>query len=129
MEQLNPVAYPKGEWGGSGPPHFSKSWSSRFARKCNKIGWRGGVGQICLEVVSEILEKQTKNCFSRVGSKVLVSKKYSNSAGRGILSQSRMHIFKNFRGILPPDPLTFNISCYVSLNKPLAIGIPVCCHC
>ena len=55
-----------------GGPDFSKSWSSRFARICNKIGG-GGVGQICQEVVSEILEKQAKNCFSRVGSKVLVS--------------------------------------------------------
>ena len=27
----------------------------------------GGVVQICQEVVSDILEKQAKNCFSRVG--------------------------------------------------------------
>ena len=74
-----------GEWGVR-TPHFSKIWSSRFTRKCNKIGGGGGFGQICQEVVSEILEKQAKNCFSRVGSKVLVSKKCSNSAGRGILS-------------------------------------------
>ena len=80
--------------------------------------------QICQEVVSEILEKQAKNCFSRVGSKVLVSKKCSSSAGRGILSQSRMHIIKNFPGVLPPDPFTSNIPCYQSLNIPLAIGIP-----
>ena len=58
------VAYPRGGMGGSGPPHFSKSWSSRFTQKCNKIGWGGGgVGQICQEVVSEILEKQAKNGF------------------------------------------------------------------
>ena len=53
--------------GGSGPPHFSKSWSSRFAQKCNKIGRGGGglgpIGQICQEVVSEILEKQAENSF------------------------------------------------------------------
>ena len=48
----------------------------------------GGVGQICQEVVSEILEKQAKNGFSRAGSKVLVSKKCLNTAGRVILSQS-----------------------------------------
>ena len=67
-----------------------------------------GFGQICQEVVSEILEQQAKNCFSRVGSKVLVFKKYSNSAGRGILSQSRMHIFKNFPAWgLAPRPTHF----------------------
>ena len=65
----------------------------------------GGVGQICQEEVSEILEKQAKNDFSRVRSKVLVSKKCLNAAGRGILSQSRKLIFKNFPGVLPPDPL------------------------
>ena len=63
------MAYPRGEWG-SGPPYFPKSWSSRFAQKCNKIGGGGGVGQICQEVVSEFLQKKAKNGFSRVGSKV-----------------------------------------------------------
>ena len=92
--------------GGSGPPHFSKSWSSRFAQKCDKIGGGGGgVGQICQEVVSEILEKQEENGFSRVRSNVLLSKKCFNTAGRGILSQSRMLIVKNFPGVLPTDPL------------------------
>ena len=77
-----------GEWGVR-TPHFSKSWSSRFAQKCNEIGGGGGgVGQICQEVVSEILEKQAKNAFSRVVSKLLVSKKCLNTAARGILSQS-----------------------------------------
>ena len=69
------------------PPHFSKSWSSRFAQKCNKKLMGGGVRQICKEVVSEILEKQPKIGSSMVGSKVLVSKKCLNTAGRGILSQ------------------------------------------
>ena len=64
-----------------------RSWSSRFAQKFNKIGGGGGVWQICQEVVSEILERQAKNGFSRVGSKILVSKKCLNTAGRGILSQ------------------------------------------
>ena len=69
-------------------PHFSKSWSSRFTQKCNKkLVEGGGVRQICKEVVSEILEKQPKIGSSRVGSKVLVSKKCLNTAGRGILSQ------------------------------------------
>ena len=84
----------------------------RFARKRNKIGGEG-VGQICQEEVSEILEKQAKNGFSRVRSKVLVSKKCLNTAGRGVLSQSRILIFKNFPGVL----------LYPSLNMPLAIGI------
>ena len=65
----------------------------------------GGVGQICQEVVSEILEKQAKNGFSRARSKVLVSKKCLYTAGRGILSQRRMLIFKNFPGVMPPDLL------------------------
>ena len=76
-------------------PHFAKSFSSRFTQKCNKIGWGWGIGQISQEVVSEILEKQAKNGFY---SKVLVSKKCFNTAGRGILSQSRMHMFKPFLG-------------------------------
>ena len=71
-------------------PYFSKSCSSRFAQKRNKlVGGGGGVRQICQEEVSEILEKQAKiaeNCFSRIGSKVLVSKKYLNTAGRSTLS-------------------------------------------
>ena len=71
--------------GGVWTPHFPKSWSSRFTQKCNKIGG-GGVGQICQEVISEILQKKAKNGFSRVGRKVLVSKKCLNIAGRGILS-------------------------------------------
>ena len=96
---------PKGGFWGSGPhTHFSKSWSSRFAQNCNTVGG-GGVGQICQEVVCENLEKQARNGFARVGSKVLVSKKYFNTAGRGILSQSRMHIFENFPGVLPADQL------------------------
>ena len=110
------------------PPTFQKVGPMDSHENVIKLA-RGGVGQICQEVVSEILEKQAKNCFSRVGSKVFVSKKCSNSAGRGILSQSRLHIFKNFPRDLPPDPLTSNIACYLSLNMPLAIGIPVCCHC
>ena len=83
------MAYPRGGMGGPDPP-LSKSWSSRFAQKCNKIGGEGGggVGQICQEVVSESLQKKAKNGFSRVGSKFLVSKKCLNTAGRGILSQS-----------------------------------------
>ena len=120
-----PVAYPRGAMGGSGPPHFSKSWSSRFAQKCNKIGGGGvgPIGQICQEVVSEILKQRM--VFSRICSKVLVSKKCLNTAGRDILSQSRMHIFKTFPGVLPTH---FNIPCYLSLNMRLAIGIPVCCN-
>ena len=40
------VAYQRGGMGGgSGPPHFSKSWSSRFPRKCDKIGGGGGSGR------------------------------------------------------------------------------------
>ena len=117
-----------GEWGGggSGPPHFSKSWSSRFAQKCKKIGG-GGVGQICQKEVSEILEKQAKTGFSRVRSKVLVSKKCLNTAGRGILSQSRILISKNFPRVLPPTHSFQYLLLYLSFNIPLAIGIPVCC--
>ena len=40
----------------------------------------GGVGQICQEEVAAILEKQAKTGFSRVRSKVLVSKKCLNTA-------------------------------------------------
>ena len=107
------MAYPRGEWGVR-TPHFSKSWSSRFAQRCNKIGGGGGgVGQICQEVVFEILQKQAQNVFSRVRSKVLLSKKCLNTAGRGILSQSRMLIFKNFPRALPTDPL-ISISLLIS---------------
>ena len=136
-----------------GGPHFSKSWSSRFARKCNEIGGGGGSGRSVKKWSLRLLKSKqriacvpdhlkrkdfsfkwsgaqtSKRLFSRVGSKVLVSKKCSNSAGRGILSQSRMHIFKNSPGVLLPDPLTSNVPCYLSLNMPMAIGIPVCCHC
>ena len=35
------MAYPRGGMGGPDPP-LSKSWSSRFAQKCNKIGGEGG---------------------------------------------------------------------------------------
>ena len=45
--------------------------------------------------------------FSRIGRKVLVSKKCFNTAGRGILSQSRMHIFKNFPDVFPPQTQSF----------------------
>ena len=86
--------------GGPDPPTFQKVGPRDSHENVIKLV-EGGVGQICQEVVSEILDKQAKNCFSRVGSKVLVSKKYSNSAGRGILSQSRMHIFKKFLGSCP----------------------------
>ena len=34
--------------------------------------------------------------LSSIGSKVSVAKRCLNTVGRGILSQSRMHIFKNF---------------------------------
>ena len=86
--------------GGSRPPTIQKVGPRDSHKNVIKfVG--GGVGQIRQGVVSEILEKQAKNCFSRVGSKVLVSKKCSNTAGRGTLRQSRMHIFKNFPGVLP----------------------------
>ena len=79
---LEPVAYPRRAMKGPGSTHFSKRWSSSFAQKCNKLGGGGGVTQICQEVVSEILEKQAANGFSRLGSKILVSKKCLNTAGR-----------------------------------------------
>ena len=56
------------------------------------VGGGGKVEQICQEVVSEILEKQAKNAFSRIGSKVLVSKRCLNTAARGILSQSYAYL-------------------------------------
>ena len=67
------VAYPRGGgMGGSGPPTFKKvGHRDSHENVIKMVG--GGVVQICQEVVSEILEKQPKNCFSRVGSKVLVS--------------------------------------------------------
>ena len=61
-----------GEWGGPDPPTFQKVGHRDSQENVIKLVG-GGVGQICQEVVSEILEKQAKNCFSRVGSKVLVS--------------------------------------------------------
>ena len=109
------MAYPRGEWKGPDPPTFQKVGPRDSHENVIKLVG-GGVGQICQEVVSEDLEKQAKNYFSRVGSKVLVSKKCSNSAGRSILSQSRIHVFKNFPGVLPVDPLTSNIPCYLSLT-------------
>ena len=66
------VAYQRGGMGGSGPHTFQKV-GHRDSHE-NVIKLVGvGVGQICQEVVSEILEKQATNCFSRVGGKVLVS--------------------------------------------------------
>ena len=52
--------------------------------------------------------------FSRIGRKVLVSKKCLNTAGKGTSSQSRMHIFKNFPHVLPPDPI---ISIFLVLSQ------------
>ena len=75
-----------GNGGGVRTPPLFKEVGSRFAQKCYKK-LVGGVRQICKEVASEILEKQPKIGSSRVGSKVLVSKKCLNTAGRGILSQ------------------------------------------
>ena len=40
-------------------------------------------------------------------------KKCLNTAGRGTLSQSRMHIFKNFPHVLPSDPI-ISISLVIS---------------
>ena len=115
--------------GGPVPPHFSKSWSLRFAQKCNKIGGGGGSGRSGRSVKKwslRFLKSKQRMAFSRIGSiKVSVSKKCLNTARRDILSQSRMHIFKTFPGVLPTH---FNIPCYLSLNMRLAIGIPVCCN-
>ena len=72
--------------GGPDPPLFKKVGPRDSHKNVIKNWWRG-VRQICKEVVSEFLEKQPKIGSSRVGSKVLVSKKCLNTAGRGILSQ------------------------------------------
>ena len=107
-----PVAYPRGEWG---TPHFSKSWSSRFAQKFNKIDG-GGIDRSGISVKKwslRFLKRKERMVFSRIGSKVLVSKKCLNTAGRGILSQSRMHIFKNVPDVLPSDPV-ISISLVIS---------------
>ena len=53
---------PKGGDWGSGPPHFSKSWSARFAQKCNKIGGGGGRADLSRSG----FEKQAKNVFQLV---------------------------------------------------------------
>ena len=106
------VAYSRGERG-SGPPTFQNVGPQDSHKNVINLG--GGVGQICQEEVSEILEKQAKTGFSRVRSKVLVPKKCLNTAGRGFLSQSRMVIFKNFPAWgLASRPTHFNISCYIS---------------
>ena len=117
----------RGMGGGSGPPTFQKLSPQDSHKNVIKLVRGGGVEQICQEEVSEILEKQAKTGFSRFRIKVLVSKKCLNTAGRGILSQSRMLIFKNFPVVLPADPLISMSLLYLSLNMPLAIGIPVCC--
>ena len=110
-----------GEWGvRTPPPTFQKVGPQDSHKNVIKLVG-GGVAQICQEVVSEILEKQAQNGFSRVRSKVLLPKKCLNTAGRGILSQSRMLIVKNFPGVLPTDPLI------VISQLEHATGIPVCC--
>ena len=77
---LLPRRYQWRTQGGFRPPTFQKV-DPRDPHKnlITLVGW-GGVGQICQEVVSEILEKHAKNGFSRVDSKVLVSKKCLNEA-------------------------------------------------
>ena len=116
---------PKGGNGGSRPPIF-QNVGPQDSHK-NVIKLLGGIGQICQEVVSEILEKQAKTGFSGVHSKVLVSKKRLNTARGGTLSQSRMLIFKNFPGSCPQTHSFQYLLLYLSLNMPLATGIPVCC--
>ena len=47
-----------------------------------------------------------------------ISKKFLNNVGRGILSQSRMHVLKNCPGGFGPKPIHFNIPSYLSLYIP-----------
>ena len=86
-ERAFSVAYPRGEWGVR-TPHFSKFGPRDSHKNVIKLVVGGGVGQICQEVVSEILQKKANNGFSSVGSKALLSKECLKTAGRGILSQS-----------------------------------------
>ena len=102
---------PKGRMGGgSGPPTFQKVGPRDSHKNVIKlVGGGGGSGRSGRSVKKwslRFLKSKQGMVFSRIGSKVLVSKKYLNTAGRGILSQSRMHSFKNFPGVLPPDPIT-----------------------
>ena len=86
QEHANASGVPKGGMGGSGPPTFQKCGPRDSHKNVIKLVG-GGLGQIFQEVVSDILEKQAENGFSRIGSKVLVSKKCLNAAGRGMLHQ------------------------------------------
>ena len=111
--------------------HFSERWSSRFAQKrCIKfVGRVSGtsVKQWSLRFLDRIASRQW---FSQgLVASSWVSMKCLNAAGRGILSQSIMHILKTFPGGLAPRPTHFNIPSYLSLYMQLAIGIPICYYC
>ena len=96
-----------GNGGGLDPPTFQKVGPRDSHKNVIKLvgGGSGRSGRSVKKWSLRFLNSKQRMVFSRIGSKVLVSMKCLNTAGRGILSQSRMHIFKNFPGVLPPDPI------------------------
>ena len=98
--------------GGPDSPFFKKDGPRDSHKKCDNI---------CAGACQSFIEG------------FWVSNECLNSAGRGILSQSRIVEYissKIFLGALPPHPINyFNISSYLSLSMPLAIGILICCYC
>ena len=58
-----------------------------------------------------------------------ISKKFLNNVGRGILSQSRMHVLKNCPGGLAPNPSTSISPVILACTfLALAVGIRICYH-
>ena len=103
--------------GGSGPPTFQKVGPRDSHKNVIKLMGGGGIGRSDRSVKKwslRFLKSKQRMVFSRISSKVLVSKKCLNTAGRGILRQSRMHIFKNFPDVLPSDPVVITISLVIS---------------
>ena len=77
------MAYPRGT-----PPTFKKVGSRDLHKNMIKLVGVGGVGQFCQEVVSEILETQAKNGFSRVAARFwlcTLTRFYSVSTAKKLL--------------------------------------------
>ena len=107
-----PVAYPRGGMGGPDPTTFQKGGPQDSHKNVIKLVG-GGSDRSVKKWSLRSLKSKHRMVFQGFAARILLSKKCLNTAGRGILSQRRMLIFKNFPGVLPTDPL-ISISLVIS---------------
>ena len=119
------MAYPRGEWGVR-TPHFSKSWTSRFARKNNKIFGGGSWADLSRRGLWDP-GKASRLVFQGFAARFWFLRNAWTLLEEAFLVKVEYLSSKIFLGSYPQTHSFQYLLLYLSLKMPLAIGIPVCC--